>query len=232
MPWLFLSCFFVRCFARGFILFAALCVPVYGGNSVRSFEIPNATGGLGWYHQSWIPQLISQLGLASSTISYHCNIVPDQWSGDFSSQDTQYFYGAPTEPFNENTVSWSGRGSPVLEVGARYLRTECFLSLRGARSMGAGLLSRFDPSSQVSMGFGVRYHLSPSIAMQLAATLHYVGSSFSADFDPEETSLDLSSHSSDNQPMSDLNTQVNALSSAARASFAEGLFTVVYYFCK
>ncbi len=216
MPWLLLSFWFTRCFFWAFALFAVLCIPVCGGDPYGSFQGKDGkTESSG--DQSWM----SRLAALSGDITYHCAIMPDHQGQDFSSLSAPPFYG--TSPLNNrNTAS-------VFEIGARYDRALCYVSLGGGRPTESGFLKDFSSISQMSMGVGLRYYWSDTVALQLAATLHYAGSlDASASAEPTDLSTQPTAH----QPMSDLNDQVNGLSSASGGSFAEGLFTVVYYFCK
>ena len=218
MPWLLLSFWSARCFLRAFALFAVLCIPVCGGDPYSSFQAKDEKTESG---ASWMSRLASLY----HNITYHCAIMPDHQGQDFP-RALDPLGPASHASFNNGFVP------SVFEIGAQYDRAQCYVSLGGGRPTDTGLFKNFSPTSQVSMGVGLRYYWSDTIALQLAATLHYVGS-FTTDFAPERDRLmvDSSTYSAD-QPMSDLSSQVNGLASSSGGSFAEGLFTVVYYFCK
>ncbi len=221
MPWLLLSFWSTRCFFRAFVLFAVLCIPVCGGDPYDSFQAKDEKTES---DTSWMSRLAS----LSQDITYHCAMTSDHRAQDFYSLAADplgpphTFYG--TSALNDKNVA------SVFEIGAQYDRAQCYVSLGGGCSTEPGLLKNFSPTSQVSMGVGLRYYWSDTIAFQLAATLHYVGSLDTSNASSE--SMDLSTQPTAQHPMSDLNDQVNGLSSASGGSFAEGLFTVVYYFCK
>jgi hypothetical protein len=217
MPWLLRLFLSAHCLFRAFALFAVLCIPVCGGDPYGSFQAKD--NGASW---------MSRLASLSQGITYHCAITPDYCGQDFSSLSPDPW--GPASPassaFNDHF------SSSVFEIGARYDRAQCYVSLSSGRPTETGLFKDFSPTSQLSMGVGLRYYWSDTIALQLAATVHYVGSP-TTDPAPERDAMTWNSSTySAHQPMSDLNDQVNGLSSASGGSFAEGLFTVVYYFCK
>ncbi|MBM3631737.1 MAG: hypothetical protein FJX00_01965 [Alphaproteobacteria bacterium] len=167
-----------------------------------------------------------------NNITYHCAIKSDHLGADFSSLSSDPCLGPASQAFYDASGLNAKLFPSVLEIGARYNRAQCYISLGAGRPTETGLFKDCSPTSQLSMGIGLRYDWSDTIALQLAATLHYVGSP-TIDSAPERNDMtwDSSTYST-NQPMSDLNDQVNGLSSASGGSFAEGLFTIVYYFCK
>jgi hypothetical protein len=227
MPWLLLSFWFTRCFFGFFALCSVLCIPVCGGDPYGSFQVKDETAGPTGF-QSWMSRLVT----LSKDITYHCAIKSDHLGADFSSLSSDPCLGPASQAFYDASGLNTKLFPSVLEIGARYDRAQCYISLAAGRPTETGLFKDFSPTSQLSMGIGLRYDWSDTIALQLAATLHYVGSPTS-DSAPERDDMtwDSSTYSA-NQPMSDLNDQVNGLSSASGGSFAEGLFTIVYYFCK
>lgn len=227
MPWLFLSFWSKRCFFRAFALFSVLCMPVCGSDPYGSFQPKDRTIELA-DGASWMARLAS----LSQNIIYHCAMTSDHGVQDFASLACDPFLGPASHAFYDASGLNNKIFPSVFEIGARYDRAQCYISLGGGRPTDSGLFKDFSPNSQISMGIGLRYDWSDTIALQLAATLHYVGSS-TIDSAPERDGLTLDSSTySGHQPMSDLNNQVNGLSSPSGGSFAEGLFTVVYYFCK
>ena len=217
-PWILLSCVLGRCLAKSFVLLAALCLQVSGHNPYRSFEDRPS---------SWLPQ---QVPLPHIFDRYAT--VPEARCPVLSAFATESFLNPLPTKWKGNIPLEKGKNLSILDIGAQDQRTQWFLSLSGAQPMGSGFLNILDPSSQVSMGLGLRYQWSDAIALQVSATIRYVSpSSMINDVDLSKTSLE-SSVGSLPEASSDLSAQVNALSTPQKTSFAEGLFTIVYYFCK
>jgi hypothetical protein len=227
MPWLLLSFWVTRCLFGIFALCFVRCIPIYGNDPYGSFQVKNETAGTTG-SQSWM----SRLAALSKDITYHCAIRSDHLGADFSSLSSDPCLGPASQAFYDASGINNKLFPSVFEIGARYDRAQCYISLAAGRPTETGLFKDFCPTSQLSMGIGLRYDWSDTIALQLAATLHYVGLP-STDVDSQGDGLMLaSSNDSAHQPMSDFNHQVNALPASSGGSFAEGLFTIVYYFCK
>lgn len=173
--------------------------------------------------ESWISKILSlknfslDLDLRSNFSDHMFLSHPQYFQGYFDEMTLNDVGKNFIKPFYNDVASPANsfNGSSMRLI-AHYDRAQCFISFGQTNSPSFSLI----PQLNIFTGMGVRYQWNDYLTFEIGTTLHLTG--------PRGKNFNIEKI----KPMSDFTEQVNNLSKPVKNSFAEGLFTVIYHFCR